>query len=63
MKTRVNRSEEVRRAIIHEERSSSPPSFQIQCRAGNSPNDGRIIAELETNSRFNNPDMEKEGNG
>ncbi len=63
MKTRVNRSEEVRRAIIHEERSSSPPSFQMQSRAGDNLNDGKVIAELGMNSHIIGPEKKKEDNG
>jgi hypothetical protein len=60
MKTRVSRSEDVRRAIIHEERSSSPPDFQMFSRMGDSPN-GQTSREPEMNPRTIGPDMKKEG--
>lgn len=62
MKTRASRNEEVRRAIIHEERSSSPPDFQMLGRTGNNLN-GRVVEEEpKMNTHTVGPEIKKEDN-
>jgi len=62
MKTRASRNEEVRRAIIHEERSSSPPGFEMQSRSKDNPN-SRVSEKPGINTHTVGPEIKKEDNG